>query len=110
YCYPCFQRLAECDTCIMSPENCHYHLDSCRDAEWADAHCMQDHYVYLANSSGLKVGITRGSQLPTRWFDQGAVQALPIFKVSTRYQAGLLENVIRTQVTDRTNWRAMLKK
>ncbi len=73
YCFPCFNKLAECDACIMSPEKCHFHLDTCRDPAWGERRCMQDHYVYLANSSGLKVGITRGSQVPTRWFDQGAV-------------------------------------
>ena len=64
YCYPCMQSLPECDICIIKPEKCHYAEGTCRDNEWADDHCMQDHYVYLANSSGLKVGITRGSQIP----------------------------------------------
>ena len=70
---------------------------------------MQPHFVYLANSSGIKVGITRGSQIPTRWIDQGAGQALPIFKVSNRYQSGLLEVAIKQHVSDRTDWRKMLK-
>lgn len=109
YCYKCFTSLAECDACIMSPEKCHYHLDSCRNEDWADSHCMQNHVVYLANSSGLKVGITRGTQVPTRWFDQGASQAIPFVRVSTRYQSGLVEDALRQWVTDRTNWQAMLK-
>jgi hypothetical protein len=70
---------------------------------------MIPHYVYLANSSGLKVGITRTSQVPTRWIDQGAVQALPILKVQTRRQSGLMETAIKRYVADKTNWRAMLK-
>ena len=70
---------------------------------------MTDHVVYLANSSGIKVGITRASQLPTRWLDQGASQALPIMRVATRQQSGLVEDVLRSQVPDRTNWRALLK-
>ncbi len=70
---------------------------------------MQDHFVYLANSSGLKVGITRGNQIPTRWMDQGAVQALPVFRVSNRLQSGLMEVVFKNHVADKTNWRAMLK-
>ena len=70
---------------------------------------MIPHYVYLANSSGLKVGITRSSQVPTRWIDQGAVQAMPILKVQTRRQSGLMEAAIRQHVADKTNWRAMLK-
>ncbi|MET0378098.1 MAG: DUF2797 domain-containing protein [Spongiibacteraceae bacterium] len=109
HCYPCFQKLASCDTCIMSPEKCHFDAGTCREPEWAQAHCLQPHVVYLANSSGLKVGITRGTQLPTRWIDQGAVQALPIFGVQTRLQSGLVEDLLRQHVTDRTNWRAMLK-
>lgn len=109
YCYRCCQRLAQCDMCIVKPETCHYHLGTCREPEWGEQHCMIPHYVYLANSSGLKVGITRTSQVPTRWIDQGAVQALPILKVQTRRQSGLMETAIKRYVADKTNWRAMLK-
>lgn len=109
YCFPCFKRLAACDMCIMKPETCHYHLGTCRQPEWGETHCMQDHIVYLANSSGLKVGITRGSQIPTRWIDQGATQAIPVFRVKTRYHSGLLEVAIKKQVSDRTDWRKLLK-
>ena len=93
----------------MSPEKCHYHLGTCREPEWGEQFCMTDHFVYLANSSGVKVGITRGSQIPTRWMDQGAIQALPIFRVSTRQQSGLVEVVFKNHVADKTNWRKMLK-
>jgi hypothetical protein len=65
--------------------------------------------VYLANSSGVKVGITRATQLPTRWLDQGASQAVPIVRVATRQQSGFVEDLLRSQVADRTNWRALLK-
>ena len=109
YCYPCFSKLAQCDTCIMSPERCHYAAGTCREPTWGEQFCMTDHVVYLANSSGAKVGITRATQVPTRWIDQGATQALPIMRVATRQQSGLVEDVLRSQVTDRTNWRAMLK-
>ena len=109
YCYPCFISLAECDMCIVKPETCHFDAGTCRDPEWAQQHCMQPHYVYLANSSGIKVGITRGSQIPTRWIDQGASQALPMFRVASRYQSGLLEVAIKQHVSDRTDWRRMLK-
>lgn len=109
YCYPCFSKLAQCDTCIMSPERCHYAAGTCREPAWGEQFCMTEHVVYLANSSGAKVGITRASQVPTRWIDQGATQALPIMRVATRQQSGLVEDVLRSQVTDRTNWRAMLK-
>ncbi|MBF0674255.1 DUF2797 domain-containing protein [Pseudomonas sp.] len=109
YCYPCFKKLPQCDTCIMSPERCHHELGTCRDPQWGEQFCMTDHVVYLANSSGIKVGITRGTQLPTRWLDQGASQALPILRVATRQQSGLVEDLLRSQVADRTNWRALLK-
>jgi hypothetical protein len=70
---------------------------------------MRPHFVYLANASGLKVGITRDTQVPTRWIDQGAVQAMPICSVSSRRLSGLIEVIFKNQVSDRTNWRAMLK-
>ncbi len=109
HCYPCFRDLAACDMCIMKPETCHYSAGSCREPAWGEANCFIPHYVYLANASGIKVGITRGTQIPTRWIDQGAGQALPIFKVSNRLQSGLLEVVLKQHVSDRTDWRKMLK-
>lgn len=109
YCYPCFTKLAQCDSCIVSPEKCHFEAGTCREPEWGERFCMTDHVVYLANSSGIKVGITRASQIPTRWLDQGASQALPIFRVATRQQSGFVEDLLRTQVADKTNWRALLK-
>ena len=109
YCYPCFQRLAECDGCIIHPEKCHFDQGTCREPAWGERFCMQDHIVYLANSSGLKVGITRATQIPTRWIDQGATQALAIIRVRSRLQSGILEVMFKQYVSDRTNWRAMLK-
>jgi len=109
YCYACFSSLAECDQCVMSPEKCHFHLGTCRDAEWGQRNCMRPHFVYLANSSGIKVGITRDTQLPTRWIDQGALAGLVIATVESRYVSGLLESAIRQFVSDRTSWQKMLK-
>ncbi|EEF79942.1 DUF2797 domain-containing protein [Methylophaga thiooxydans] len=109
FCFPCSQKLAQCDLCFMKPETCHYEQGTCREPEWGEAVCMQDHIVYLANSSGLKVGITRINQVPTRWIDQGATQARPIFRVKTRYQSGLVEVMFKNHVSDRTDWRKMLK-
>jgi hypothetical protein len=109
YCYPCFTKLAQCDSCIVSPEKCHFDAGTCREPEWGERFCMTGHVVYLANSSGVKVGITRASQIPTRWLDQGASQALPIFRVATRQQSGFVEDLLRSQVADKTNWRALLK-
>lgn len=70
---------------------------------------MINHIVYLANTSALKVGITRETQVPTRWMDQGATEALPVFRVATRYISGLVEVEIAKLMADKTNWRAMLK-
>ena len=109
YCYPCFISLPQCDTCIMSPERCHFHAGTCRDSAWGEKFCFTDHFVYLSNTSGVKVGITRGDQLPTRWVDQGATQGLPIFRVKNRRQAGLIEDRLRQHVADKTQWQRMLK-
>ncbi len=109
HCFPCFRSLASCDMCIMKPETCHFSEGTCREPAWGETNCFIPHYVYLANSSGIKVGITRGTQIPTRWIDQGAGQALPIFRVANRLQSGLLEVVLKQHVSDRTDWRKMLK-
>lgn len=110
HCYPCSQRLASCDLCIVKPERCHFHLGTCREPDWGLQNCFSPHIIYLANTSGLKVGITRESQFPTRWIDQGAIQALPIFKVVSRYQSGLIESTLAKYVADKTNWRTLLKE
>ncbi|MBS99064.1 MAG: hypothetical protein CMI01_10340 [Oceanospirillaceae bacterium] len=109
YCYPCFKRLPQCDSCIVKPELCHFHEGTCRDPAWGEQNCFAPHVVYLANSSGLKVGITRAQQIPTRWIDQGAVSALPILEVDNRLHSGLVERIFAEHVSDKTNWRTMLK-
>lgn len=109
FCYPCFQKLAQCDSCIVSPEKCHFDAGTCREPEWGEAHCLQPHYVYLANSSGVKVGITRGTQVPTRWMDQGAIAAVPVMKVKSRKISGLVEVAFKAHVADKTSWQKMLK-
>lgn len=109
YCYPCFKKLAQCDLCIVSPERCHFDQGTCRDADFAENFCMQPHIVYLANSSGIKVGITRPENLPTRWIDQGAVQALPVMNVMTRQQSGFVEVAFKQLVSDKTQWQKMLR-
>jgi len=109
YCYPCSIKLAECDMCILKPELCHFSKGTCRQPVWGEANCMIPHYIYLANSSGLKVGITRTTQVPHRWIDQGAVAAIPIMKVSTRLQSGLFEKLFSSEINDKTDWRKMLK-
>jgi len=109
YCFPCMRSLAQCDRCIVQPETCHFAQGTCRDESWGLQHCYQPHVVYLANSSGIKVGITRHTQVPTRWIDQGAIQAIPVFTVENRLQSGLVEVILKKHVSDRTDWRKMLK-
>ena len=109
YCFPCMKKLARCDICIVSPEKCHFEQGTCREPEWGLQHCMQSHIVYLSNTSGAKVGITRQSQLPTRWIDQGAIQALPVLRVDNRLLSGLVEHELKPFIADKTNWRTMLK-
>ena len=108
YCPQCFSSLPECDLCILKPELCHYHKGTCRDSSWGEKHCMMPHIVYLANSSEIKVGITRKSHVPSRWIDQGAIQGLPLLQVSSRLQSGLFERLLAEAVPDKTNWRTML--
>ncbi|EPQ0107054.1 DUF2797 domain-containing protein [Acinetobacter baumannii] len=109
HCFKCFKTKAECDLCIMKPETCHYHLGTCREDDFAHSVCFQPHIVYLANSSALKVGITRVSYMPGRWLDQGATQALPILKVGSRRLSGQLETMFGSLIADKTDWRKLLK-
>ena len=109
YCFPCSIKLAECDLCILKPETCHYDKGTCREPAWGEANCLRPHVVYLANSSGIKVGITRRSQVPFRWMDQGATQALPILEVKNRKTSGLIEVILKQHISDKTDWRKMLK-
>jgi hypothetical protein len=110
FCFPCMRRLAQCDMCILKPETCHFHKGTCREPEWGEKNCFVPHYVYLSNTSGLKVGITRHTQIPTRWIDQGATQATIMFKVENRLQSGLVETAFKALIADKTNWRTMLKE
>ncbi|MBA2406315.1 MAG: DUF2797 domain-containing protein [Bdellovibrionales bacterium] len=109
FCFPCTIKLAECDLCILKPETCHYDKGTCREPAWGEENCMKPHVVYLANSSGIKVGITRRTQVPTRWIDQGATQALAILEVKKRITSGLVEVLFKKHVADKTDWRKMLK-
>lgn len=109
HCFVCFRTLAACDSCILKPELCHIAKGTCRQPEWGEEHCLKPHVVYLSNTSGLKVGVTRQKQIPTRWIDQGAVQALPFYQVDQRLHAGKLEDFLKAHIADKTNWRAMLK-
>jgi hypothetical protein len=108
YCYPCFISIPETDVCVLNPEMCRAHEGIARNMDWAREHCLQDHFVYLALSSEVKVGVTRQSQVPTRWIDQGASKAIRLAKTPNRYLAGLIEVELKKHLTDKTNWRSML--
>jgi len=109
FCYPCFQNAPESSECIIRPELCRAHEGEARDMAWAEEHCLVEQIVYLARSSAVKVGITRASQIPTRWIDQGATDAIVFARVPNRYTAGLVEVAMKEHLTDRTNWQRMLK-
>ena len=109
YSFRASQKLAACDICIVKPELCHYADGTCREPKWGEQHCFQPHIVYLSVSSHLKIGITRQSQVPTRWIDQGASYALPILRVNDRLTSGLIEKEIAKSMSDKTNWRKMLQ-
>jgi len=109
FCYPCFMNAPESSECILKPELCQAHEGISRDMDWAKRHCLSDHYVYLSLTSGIKVGVTRHTQIPTRWIDQGAVKALKIAKTPNRYLAGVIEVALKEFVSDRTAWQRMLK-
>jgi hypothetical protein len=109
YCYKCFISAPETSDCILRPELCQAHLGISRDMEWAEGHCLKDHYVYLAVSGGLKVGVTRASQIPTRWIDQGAWKAIKLAKTPYRQLAGQIEAELKKHMSDKTHWQKMLK-
>ena len=109
FCYPCFRDAPEASECIIRPELCRAHEGEARDMAWAEKHCLTEQIVYLARSSAIKVGITRGSQVPARWIDQGATDAIIFARVPNRYTAGLVEVAMKEHLTDRTNWQRMLK-
>ncbi|QJR82452.1 DUF2797 domain-containing protein [Alteromonas pelagimontana] len=110
YCYRCLITLAQCDSCIISPEKCHYDQGTCREPQWGEAHCLSDHFVYIANTGSLKVGITRhiGEGISSRWIDQGATQATVVMRVPDRLTSGLVETLCKSHIADKTNWRKML--
>ena len=110
FCYDCFMSSASAGDWIMKPELSTAHLDiEDRDLVYEKSVQLQPHVVYLALSSEIKVGVTRKTQVPTRWIDQGAVQAVPIVEVPNRYLAGITEVALKNYYADKTNWQKMLK-
>ncbi|GAA4314331.1 DUF2797 domain-containing protein [Pontixanthobacter gangjinensis] len=109
FCFDCFTSIPQAGDWVIKPELSRAHLDEeDRDLEYEKKAQLQPHVVYLANSSDVKVGVTRRSQIPTRWIDQGAHEAIEIVEVPNRYLAGITEVALKDHVSDKTNWRKML--
>ncbi len=109
FCKSCFFEIPSAGDWIMRPELSTAHLDQeDRDLAYEKRVQLQPHIVYLANSSNVKVGVTRKTQVPTRWIDQGAHEAIEIVEVPNRYLAGITEIALKNHVGDKTNWRKML--
>ena len=109
FCYKCFITAPEADVCVIHPEKCQAHLGISRDMEWSKEHCLIDHYVYLAVTDHLKVGVTRHTQIPKRWIDQGALLAIKLAKTPYRQLAGLIEVDLKQHFSDKTHWKKMLE-
>ncbi|MBD0850627.1 DUF2797 domain-containing protein [Maribacter arenosus] len=109
FCKSCFFETPSAGDWIMRPELSTAHLGKeDRDLDYEKKVQLQPHIVYLANSSNIKVGVTRKSQVPTRWIDQGAHEAIEIVEVPNRYLAGITEVALKDHIGDKTNWRKML--
>ena len=109
FCYACYFSKPEAGEAIFRPELSKAHLEQeDRDLEFEKRYQLQPHVVYLANSGGLKVGVTRANQKATRWMDQGATQAIVFAETENRYQAGIIEVALKAYISDKTNWRKML--
>lgn len=109
YCFPCARDLPENAMCAVRPEKCEHEFGNERDREFFRQYCKVDHLVYLSLTSGVKVGVTRHWNIPSRWIDQGAVQGLVIARTPERKLAGLIEVALAQHMADKTNWRKMLK-
>jgi hypothetical protein len=109
FCYDCFYSSPAVGDWIMKPELSTAHLGiKDRDLAYEERVQLQPHIVYLALSSEVKVGVTRKTQVPTRWIDQGAEKAISIVEVPNRYLAGITEVALKSHFADKTNWRKML--
>lgn len=110
FCRSCFFEVPIAGDWVMRPELSKAHLDEeDRDLEYEKKVQLQPHILYLANSSNVKVGVTRKTQVPTRWIDQGAHEAIVVAEVPNRYLAGIAEVALKDHVSDKTNWRRMLR-
>jgi Protein of unknown function (DUF2797) len=107
-CYNCYMTSSAAAPCILRPELCEAHIGKGRDIDWENNHHNQPHVVYLALTNQIKVGVTRETQIPTRWIDQGAWQAVVFAIVPYRQLAGKIEVELKQFLSDKTDWRKML--
>jgi hypothetical protein len=107
-CYDCYMNAPGAAPCIIRPELCEAHLGKGRDANWENSHHNQPHTVYLALTSNTKVGVTRETQIPTRWIDQGAWKVIRFALTPYRQLAGKIEVELKQFLSDKTDWRKML--
>ncbi len=109
FCYQCYWNAPQASQSIFKPELCTADLGiEERDLEWEKKFQIAPHYIYLANSSGLKVGVTRKTQKIIRWIDQGASEAILFAQTPNRRLSGLIEMDLKKHISDKTNWRKML--
>lgn len=109
FCYTCYMSAPEASPCIIHPELCEAHLGKGRDLIYEEKNHNQPHFVYLAATEIVKVGVTRATQIPTRWIDQGAKKAVIIAETPNRYLAGVIEVALKDVFADKTNWKNMLR-
>lgn len=109
YCFVCSRDLPENAMCSFRPELCAHEKGNDADREFWRTYCNIDHFVYLSLTSGVKVGVTRHTNIPSRWIDQGAVRGLIIARVPQRILSGQIEVALAKHFADKTNWRKMLK-
>lgn len=112
YCGDCFRTRADADICMMKPHLCHHgEVDNpCRDETFAVERCFQTHFLYASLTSDVKVGITRHTNIPSRWIDQGAVVATTLAALPSRRAVGLVEHALAAEFRDRTHWMKMLRE
>lgn len=108
--YDAFMNSPQASPSIIRPELSRIHEGiALRDFEWEMKNHMTPHTVYLAQTAGVKVGVTRNTQIPTRWMDQGAVKAIRLAETPYRQAAGLIEVSLKDHISDKTSWQKMLK-
>ena len=108
--YKEFMESPQASPSIMRPELSRIHEGiAIRDYEWEVRHHLKPHTVYISLTSDFKVGVTRDTNIPYRWIDQGATQAVRLAEVPYRQLAGLIEVSLKAHISDKTAWQKMLK-